>query len=660
MMRHILLSKNERCHYSYSIMRKLIAVVLLLFAIQSACAAGPASWFEVETPHFTILTDSNEKQARHLAGQFERMRAVFHMLLPNAADDSGSRIIVLAVRNRNDFQALEPEAYLGKGKLDLAGLFMHSDTRNYILLRLDAQGDHPFATVYHEYTHFTTRKAEWLPIWLNEGLAEFYENTDIRDKDVLLGQPNPNDILYLRQTRLIPLATLFAVDYNSPYYHEEDKGTIFYAESWALTHYLEINDYKAKTHRIEDYAHYLLQHEDSVTAAQHAFGDLNALQRELQSYTQQALYQAFQIKTPITFDETTLQVRLIPTAEADAYRADVLVDNGRTHDAEALLDTALQAAPSVALIHEVMGNLKLRQKDLPAAEKYFGEAVALNSQSYTAHYFYAMSALQSGDREHDAAVESSLRSAIALNPSFAPAYDTLAMFYGFRHKNLDEAHRLNAQAVQLDPENLAYRINTANVLMEEQQFPSAVGVLRAAMPVAKTSEDRAMLQTRIDGIERYQASIEAARQANRQSAAASSTVVVSQQSSSQATPSSPPQIAGKQVVFQKVDGKLVGTAETIHYPAGDATGPQHTIKGIIRSVRCSSPSVLAFSLDQSGKQVALYNNDFYKITFTTANFEPGGDIKPCTDIEGMKATVRYAEVTDPTVAGQILAIELSK
>ena len=81
------------------------------------------------------------------------------------------------------FQALEPSAYLAKGQIDLTGLFIGAPGKHFVLLRLDAEGEHPFATVHHEYTHYLMRKADWLPLWLNEGMAEFYQNTDIRDKD---------------------------------------------------------------------------------------------------------------------------------------------------------------------------------------------------------------------------------------------------------------------------------------------------------------------------------------------------------------------------------------------------------------------------------------------------------------------------------------------
>ena len=52
-----------------------------------------------------------------------------------------------------------------------------------IVVRLDANEEHAFSTVYHEYTHYLLRKSgDWIPIWLNEGLAQFYENTDIDEK----------------------------------------------------------------------------------------------------------------------------------------------------------------------------------------------------------------------------------------------------------------------------------------------------------------------------------------------------------------------------------------------------------------------------------------------------------------------------------------------
>ena len=96
-----------------------------------------------------------------------------------------------------------PRPTSAKGQISLAGLFLNTKDKNYILLHLDTEGQqHPYSTVYHEYTHLQLSKAsDWLPLWLNEGLAEFFQNTDIHDKDVQLGEPSFDDLLYLRQNQ---------------------------------------------------------------------------------------------------------------------------------------------------------------------------------------------------------------------------------------------------------------------------------------------------------------------------------------------------------------------------------------------------------------------------------------------------------------------------
>ena len=116
------------------------------------------AWLELRSPHFTVVTDTGEKQARHIADQFEHMRWVFQTLFPKANVDPAVPIVVIAVKDRKEFQALEPPAYLSKGQIDLAGSFLHGPDKNYILVRLDAQQEHPFAVVYHEYTHVLTER----------------------------------------------------------------------------------------------------------------------------------------------------------------------------------------------------------------------------------------------------------------------------------------------------------------------------------------------------------------------------------------------------------------------------------------------------------------------------------------------------------------------
>jgi tetratricopeptide (TPR) repeat protein len=627
-------------------MRQAMTFLFLLLGSFSAWARNTNDqWIEIRSPHFVVLTDTNEKQGRRVASQFERMRTLFHILMPAAADSPGSPIIVLALKDRKAFQALEPEAYLAKGQLDLAGFFSRAPDKNYILLRLDAQGEHPYATVYHEYTHYMLRNAgEWLPLWLNEGLAEFYQNTQIFDKEVRLGQADLGDIYYLRQNRLLPLTTLLKVDATSPYYHEEQKGSVFYAESWALTHYLEINDAKKGTSHLQEYANLLEKKQDPVVAAQQAFGDLKQLQSALDGYVAQASFMEFKMNKAVPVDEAAFQARPIPTTDADAIRADVLVCTQRTHDAQALIDAVLQQDPNNALAHETMGYLKFREGDIPTARKWFGEAVKLDSQSYLANYYYGAMSLRSGGADDDPQIESSLRIAIKLNPQFAPAYDALAMYLSRDPAKSAEAHMLNIQAITLEPDNLNYRLNAAVVLMNQQHSEGALGVLKAAMKVARTPDQVITVQMRIDQIQQYKAGVERSRETQNVTAT----------------------VTGSDIA-RTIDGRTVirmpyASPNTPKYPTEAPDGKRHTASGVLRGVRCTYPSVLTMTVQPPGtaEAVSLYRNDFKLIEFSATNFSPKGNLDPCHDIEGMKAKVAYAEVSDKSIAGQILSVELSK
>ncbi len=126
-----------------------------------------------------------------------------------------------------------------------------------------------------------------------------------------MGPPSPENILLLRQERLLPLATLFTVDYNSPYYHEENRGSIFYAESWALTHYLRVKDRQQNTNRLRDYTQLVSQRVDPVTAGTRAFGDLKQLQAALEKYVAGASFYGFKGPLSTEVDDTAFKVRPI-------------------------------------------------------------------------------------------------------------------------------------------------------------------------------------------------------------------------------------------------------------------------------------------------------------------------------------------------------------
>jgi len=618
--------------------KRIVLLLPLLAAVPAPARDKPENWLEVRSQHFTVVTNANEKTGRRIADQFERMRSVFHEAFPHMSIDTVSPIIVLAIKDEKDFRALEPQAYLAKGQLKLGGLFLRAPDRNYVLMRVDAEGEHPYSVVYHEYTHLLLSKAaECLPLWLNEGLAEFYQNTDIHEKEVALGQSSQENILLLRENRLLPLATLFTVDTSSPYYHEENKGSIFYAESWALTHYLYLKDFQEKKQRLTDYAELLAQKVDPVAAASRAFGDLKQLQSNLEGYIRQGSFSYFKLETSTGVDGTAFKVQALTAAQADAVRADFLAYNDRAADARPLLDRVLQEDPQNVSAHETMGFLEFRAGHVDEARKWYEKAVKLDSQSYIAHYYFAAISMNAGASPgDDAQVEASLRAAIKLNPSFAPAFERLAAFEGMRHRNLDEAHLMALTATQLDPGNAGYRVTGANVLLQMERVKDAVAVLHGALRVAKSPEETAMVQNFLMHAEEYATAREQEKEQSRRLA-------------QELKPNTQTNAASAG------EGNANAGAPAEALPKG----PHRFLVGTLQNVHCHD-SGIDLTVAAHGKTMALRSGNYYKIEFTALGFTPKGDLSPCKDLEGMSAKVEYVGSSAEPAAAYVVAIELHK
>lgn len=481
---------------------------LLCFILTASAIAQTDTWLEVRTPHFVIVSNSSEKEARQAALQFEKMRSVLRNVFPEAAVDAATPITVLAVADKRTLESLKPEAYIGKGKLNLAGLFLLAPEKNYVLLWLNMPGLHSFAGIYHEYTHFVvSRTGEWLPLWLNEGSAEFYQNTEIDNTEVRLGKADAAVLALLQRSQLLPLATILTVDQHSPYYQEEDKGSMFYAESWALTHYLKAKDTRENTHRIRDYLDLMHENVDSVNAAAQAFGDLQQLQADLQKYIVNADYVIQHLPGSTDVDESSFSTQALTQSQSDGVRADFLAYAQRVGDARKLLDDLLREDPANASAHESLGYIAFRSGNFTEAQKQYEQALKLNAQSVLANYYFAAVTLKVGlpDAATQARVENSLRTAMRLNPSFGLAYYGMGVLTAARGKNHDEAYQWMLKALQLDPANVEIRIASASVLMRLNRDKEAMEVLELALKFAHTSEQTAAVEKVMQSVRQFQA-----------------------------------------------------------------------------------------------------------------------------------------------------------
>jgi len=223
--------------------RPFLYPALLLFCL---CASLPACaeerWIEVRSAHFTVQTPGNEKDGRKIADQFEQIRALFHSAFPTLRTDPAQPIVVIAVKNESGMKVYLPEMWETKGHTHAVGLYQSGFDKHYVILQMDAEGNNPYHALYHEYTHALMHlNFSNIPIWLDEGVAEYLGNASIGDKESRIGLIDPGNVYVFQQNKPLPIETLFAVDHASPYYNESNRTSIFYAESWALVHYLMLS-----------------------------------------------------------------------------------------------------------------------------------------------------------------------------------------------------------------------------------------------------------------------------------------------------------------------------------------------------------------------------------------------------------------------------------
>jgi Tfp pilus assembly protein PilF len=473
---------------------------LLLFFLAFALppvAQGKDSWVEVHSPNFTVISNSGDKEARKVADQFEQFREVLHNTFPKLRLDLGKPLIIFAVKDENSLKLLLPSFWQVKGHAHPAGIYVPGEERHFVAVRTNLEGDNPYEVVYHEYTHaIMNLNFRGLPIWLGEGLAEFYGNTAIHDKDVEVGKPSRYHLQALQQNRLIPIEMLLTADAHSPYYNEENRVSLFYAESWAIVHYLMMDPEARKRQLLTNFLNAWNESGDQVQAAQQTFGDLKKFAQAMEAYARQPAFYIARVSTSIHGDPKSYSSRELPPAELDADRAIFYIHTHRPNEAQASIDEALKKDPNLPLAYEARGLQAYSRPDFPAAEADFLRAIELNSTSYFVYYFDGEARLRRGMPSPDDRVKiiALLEKAVAMNPQFAPAYAALASVYSMQPDTQQKAFEMGRKSVTLEPGNLSYAINFGYVLLNAGQTADAKVLIARIREVVKTPEDQAGLE----------------------------------------------------------------------------------------------------------------------------------------------------------------------
>ena len=212
------------------------AILLPLLAAPSACQGAAPIWQRAQTAHFTLYSTADSTALFRTAQELERMAEVIQLWGLGSPTALRSKVVLIGLPDKKSYAPHQP--VVGSRRQDTAGYVMGLPVGYWIGYREDDPSGR--AVAHHEYSHtLLDERYQSVPLCLNEGLAEYLSTFASTQAACRLGGDIPGHRYLLNQRTPFPLDALFAVTPDSPVYRGADERTqLFYAESWALVHYL--------------------------------------------------------------------------------------------------------------------------------------------------------------------------------------------------------------------------------------------------------------------------------------------------------------------------------------------------------------------------------------------------------------------------------------
>jgi tetratricopeptide (TPR) repeat protein len=483
--------------------RAFVSVVVGVAVLAAISHAAGPPWTLVRSEHLTIVGRQSPKTLQRIAVELEQFREVLGGLILNAQRPLSLPTHVYVFDSRKELQPFLP---VRNGRVaSLGGYFHHDDDVNDVALALE-EYEESVPIVFHEYTHLLVRNAaKSIPVWLNEGLAEYYSTYALESRGTRahIGRPIAHHVALLRQ-HFMPLSQLIAVDTASALYNEGERRSVFYAEAWALTHYLMIEMPKGPA-AINTYATAIARGQRPDEAFRSAFGSAPAdFERELRRYVQRSAFRStfFVFLQPVRVPAPDIG-RPVSTADAEAWLGDLQRRVGRGDEAALRIEAAAALAPSASMPQLALGLLRLDQGRADEAWPAFERAVTGAPDDFFAQYSYGVSLLRQaaagGDAGRTVAIDrarQALGTASAINPSSSDAFASLAYAEMMADHRLPEARAAITRAIELAPGRIDYRLRDADISILEGKLSEARELL---VELARVTTDRAAVDVRRGG-----------------------------------------------------------------------------------------------------------------------------------------------------------------
>ncbi len=341
-----------------SVRRLLIAVALIALTPSAALA----QWRRADSQNFIVYSDGSERSLRDYTARLERFDALLTSRLGGGQAAEARRLPVYLVGDGRALRVAVPGLPAG-----IDGYYSTSENDVFAVLVRGESDD----LLLHEYSHHAMARAgnARYPAWFREGFAEYFATATVTEGgEASFGLPSQARMRALQQNRWLPMDQMLRADSSLVIDSEAGRG-MFYAQSWALTHWL-----LADTDRVRNLSAYVNAvngGQDPVEAWQAIFAMTpDQLTAALRAHVRGRLTYAKVDIPPIspTITVTPLSPAadavLLPAINARAWDPDGV-------DGPALLETLRTAAgryPDDPLALVALGRAEMRWGDQVAAE----------------------------------------------------------------------------------------------------------------------------------------------------------------------------------------------------------------------------------------------------------------------------------------------------
>jgi tetratricopeptide (TPR) repeat protein len=447
-------------------MRYLAVFLTLLVALPAR-----ADWLRLRGTHTELLTDAGEKEGRRALNRLEQIRAV----LPASGEDSGRELRVVLFDSEKEFREYAPGE-------STSGLYLSGLERDYIVTY--AGGELP-RVVTHEFVHFLLNQTPApLPHWFEEGTAELYSNTQINSKRVRIGKELEAHMNLLLSRPWLTAKQLAAdrPEALPKQENQEQAENMFYAESWALMHMLNLSS--AYRDHLPRFIMLLANGSEGSEAFRTAFGrEFEKALADLPAYLKKIRSVQLDIPPPAKYSAAPPE----PVSEVDAalLRGDVALRRGLAEKARGLFEGAARDHPDSATAQAGLGMLAMTQNRPGDARRYLEKAIQLDDKDATILFEYAL--LERDGGAGTERVRELLQKVVALNPNFGEAQLLLGVRATDDH-NYDRAIAYLHDAARLLPRQSYVWNALAYAQQKLGNYPEALDAAQRAVRTATTDE----------------------------------------------------------------------------------------------------------------------------------------------------------------------------